>query len=554
MPAAEADHIISQVAVLDTEIRERNAKRAALLQRLNTIQSTIISKLPVEVLSRVLWFATRPHDSDGQPRKPNLSDTRVLFQLGSICSHWYRTTRSSPQLWTAIGLHKKPTSLQTQNTDYVSLLRYYYQHVGPTGLSIHVSDLDPAPEAMVGEILKIVLSENPEKMKSFHTDKGWSSATGKSVWAALLKYGLEDVEFPQLKQLELEWGRDGPQVQDSFLFRRSPRLRALSLDGGGVDRIPLQFSWGQLTELSLKDIGTGYALQLLALCPNLIAFYFQHLPIYERYGWSPTSQGFTEIQSLQNLAWKVLASREPTSIWDWRPKTVDRNFLKHFRFPSLKYLDWMAPLPSDVDDSIIRDFFAQMCGLEVLTYTPSPKSKFSIKEHLHYFQNLVKLDLYFIAKLKEEPDEDDSDADESYWGTGATDEDRGVMEEWLYRLTIKPGENLFPQLRILHLTMGDVEAHGPLVVLYSRRNGPVDWSDPIKQNPEALTLLPYDPTSSHWKHCSRLTEFVFKPYHDSTEMEWECSPHYSALQDMISEAKMMEEVERSIWRGFKLLF
>ncbi|KAJ3554598.1 hypothetical protein NP233_g12389 [Leucocoprinus birnbaumii] len=554
-PTGEADHIISQITAIDNEIRELNNKRAALVQRLNIIQSPIVSLFPSEILSRVFWFATRPYDQEDQQRKPTLSDTRNLFAIGSVCSKWYGLTRSSPQLWATIGLHKKSTPAQTKSTDYVALLQYYYRHVGPSGLSISISDLEPTVEAVIDEIVRVALEDNPGKLRAFHTDQGWNCATGKSLWPSLAKYGAKDVEFSQLERLELAWNRviggSETQHEDASLFLRSPRLRLLSIDACRAPKTPLQFPWIQLTELSLKDSGAFYALQLLALCPNLVTFNFQHLPVHD---WSSLKLELTTMQSLRSLTWEALGNLEARFSDEQRPNIVPLDFLRYFRLPSLRYLNWRAPIPDSAGNSVtIHDFFAQMHQLEILKLHPSPKSKFGIEHQLHSFQYLTRLDLYFIAKEPREPESDESDADETGWGTGATDEDREEMEEWFYRLAIKPGENLFPNLQSLHFTMGDVEADGPLVVLYSRRNGPVGWTDP-KQNPRNLTLPPYDPASPHWRNHSRLTEFSFQAYHDSTEMEWDFSPHHSALQDMISEARATEGVEDSIWTGFKLFF
>ncbi|KAF5354010.1 hypothetical protein D9756_007057 [Leucocoprinus leucothites] len=468
-----------------------------------------MSRLPLEILSRIFRFATAPQNILGYSRKPQLWDTYWLVEIGSVCSQWHRVTHSSPRLWSTLALH--PTE-SLQVTHYTALLQLHLEQVGVNGLSIYLSDWEEVHEGEIEEILNIILCEHPGKLKSLHVGDGGRGRCGVA-WPLLIKYAGDDREFSELEELELAWTPEvvEDQLNEILLFRNSPHLRALSLYGvWHPSHIPFRFPFQQLTKLQLQHISPDFALECLSKCPNLIEFSYSGFPAPWSPSdglWDPPENESVTINSLRRLSWTATSD-----------KPVGIKLFDHFRFPSLHYLEWDRQLPSNAPP--VHDFFAQMENLQELRFSPllNPTKEFGIEHHLHCFRNLLKLKMPIVS------------------------EDPPLSHGWLHRLTIKPGnQNLFPHLQKLHLTTSEDGSHGLLVILCSRRNGPIDWSDPSKQYPENLVVPSYDPTSAHWKDHSRLMQFEYEASDTSIEsMDWTQSPHYPALQTMISEAKMAE--------------
>ncbi|KAF5353891.1 hypothetical protein D9756_007054 [Leucocoprinus leucothites] len=479
-----------------------------------------ISRLPSETLSRIFWFATAPKVYWGYNRGPPVSDAQRLIQLGSVCSQWHRATRSSPKLWSTLTLY--PTK-GSQVTHYTTLLRFHLERVGANGLSIYLFGWEEAHKSEIEEILRIILCEHPGKLKSLHVG-GEGRGQCRAAWPLLIKYAGDDREFPELEELELAWTPSVVEEQPNEipLFRNSPRLRTLSLYANQrISHMPFRFPLPQLTKLRLRDISLDFALECLSKCPELTEFSYSGYSVPSNRVWNPIENGPVTINSLRRLSWTAISN-----------KPVDIKLFNHFRFPSLHYLEWDRQLPSNAPP--VRDFFAQMENLQELRFSPllDPEEEFGIEHHLHCFNNLLKLKMSIIA-------EDDDDPSYSHG--------------WFHRLTFKPGtQNLFPHLQKLHLTVSDVAPHGLLVILCSRRNGPVDWSDPNEQDPEDLVVQLYDPTSAHWKDHSRLMQFKYEAYDLQIQMDWTWSPHYPALQTMISEAKIAENWEQT--SGSKIVF
>ncbi len=115
-----------------------------------------------------------------------------------------------------------------------------------------------------------------------------------------------------------------------------------------------------------------------------------------------------------------------------------------------------------------------------------------------------------------------------------------MVRLWLYRLAIKPGNNLLPRLQRLHITIGEVTPDELILLLHSRRSAPVNWTHP-EQDIFEFDLQPYDSASAHWQHHTRLLEFSAKYEYDGRrEMEWDWTSYSDSLDAMMKEAKKVE--------------
>lgn len=504
-PSEELTDAISRVPTFDREIHDLNEERAILLQKVNYFRSPMISQIPPEVLSRIFWFATSPYRSDPPHRrpKPQLFGAQTLFALSAVCSHWRCIVQSSPQIWTTLLLEKKKSDGQTLDTDYEALVRHYYQRIGTAAMSVYLSDLSPLETTTINQIMQILLCNYPENLGSFH----FSGSIGGPFWSQIFQCARQDVEFPQLEELELPWfSTRSPQT----IFRNAPQLRTLLLQGGGNWQTVLELPWKQITTLKLHGLHLNDSYHLLSLCPNII-----HSGIMNHFRsdvpWAPGQHHTITMEFARKLTWTspIHHLNNPSCF------PVDPVFFMRFRFPAVRKLKWYTLLPSNA--SLVKDFFAGMQELEELKFSLI-KTGNCFGQHVEVFGNLriLRADL--------------------------TNCDRKELRRWLYRLTVRPGEiPSFPRLERLHLKMGVVTPDELIVVLHSRRSAPVDWFEHEKDF-LGLTLPPYDPTSTHWQHHTRLLEFSCDYDRDerTAEAGWTGSFHYDALEAMIKEAIELE--------------
>lgn len=311
----------------------------------------------------------------------------------------------------------------------------------------------------------------------------------------------------------------------------------ISLSVNSVEReIHPDIPWNRVGSLKLNDVRPEYACQLLSLCPNLVEFTFDQKSDLGGDGNtlvlnSPLQEVVLDIvQTLRWVASDTSASSAPADDSKTRFPPLHPDFFKYFRFPATRTLQWNAPLPPEAHH--IRAFFESMSQVETLHLSPS-FTKHTIDQYLDVFINITKLVMKTV----------DHEGDEGW--------------TLLQRLTIKPNhkENLFPQLQTMCLTVSssDIDPDGLIVLLYSRRNSPVDWSDP-RQLPGRLTLPPYDPTSPHWQRYTRLTMFSVMPEDDEVEFNWGWGEHYTTVMEpMFEEAKRVDEF-LTMWSESLIIF
>ncbi len=385
-------------------------------------------------------------------------------------------------------------------------MRHYYQCLGATTISLHIPNFTFFTSPAVDEIMGVILKDNPEKLKSLHIREG----SGTPAWPALVKYAQGHTEFPHLEELELCWDWGKKRLPETKLFRNSPRLQTLSLTGYKSRRIPLEFPWSQITTLKLSHVSVEYSLRLLVLCPNLVNYKFLDDSKVDGL-WVPPQQQAISMQSVQKFAWisGEVSDVDGSDIQGRRQ--VDPQFFTHFRFPVVRNFRWDAPLPSDTPS--VRDFLANMPELEELK-TRLTDRDYPIFQYMANFANLTTLKVDII------PAEID-----------------GMVSVWLWRLTIKSNKhhNHLPHLKRLHLRL-DGEADRLMLVLYSRRYGPIDCVSPW-QNLQEVALPLYDSTSTHWQHHARLLEFSVHPYCNPIP-DW--SSHYGTVKAMMLEAREVE--------------
>lgn len=361
-------------------------------------------------------------------------------------------------------------------------------------------------------------------------------------WYATAPNSLNPEDFDDTNPYDLI---SGPTLSDKYTYfqlcavcarwrhiaHSSPDIQ-LSLSKHLEHEIPTdKFPWSRVGHLRLNELSLEYACRLLILCRNVvkvICIYREDLG-----GYGSPALAIPEaviMASVQSLSWVALRSFESDYDSDEHAtaiKQLQHDFFARFRFPAVRQLKWNVPLP---DASTVRGFFQAMSQVEELHFFPLA-ARYCVDQYLDLFQRITKLVMEVV------------------------DDENGGLE-LLQRITIKRSGvgNLFPQLQELYLRIGeDIDPDGLIVVLYSRRYSPVDWSDPA-ENPSQVTLLPYDATSPHWQSYARLTTFsVMAVDEDLAELNWTYGDHYPVVESMCYEAKRVTEFER-LWSESLLVF
>ncbi|KAF7782200.1 hypothetical protein Agabi119p4_1576 [Agaricus bisporus var. burnettii] len=507
-----------QTAVVEVDTNQSYRRRADLLRQRNFLESPIC-RLPAELFSRIVWFSIASIRRERNDLPSTILRTKDLFLLGSVCSHWYYATRSDTQFWNTFAIHDMEgpgadsDTMITSMPDYMSLLRHYYKHVDTAGLSVWIYNFNVEYGLeMIDPIIRVILEENPGKLKSFHVwDDCPQDSTGQTqaecICPSIFDYAQRDVQFTKLVELEFNWGCELP-TSSHVLFRNSPLLRTLSLDilGESLTQTRLEFPWKLITTIKLRHTDPEHTLKLLSLHPHFNDFSF-HLTGYygedtEEKTWLPPSQALFNMQSTTKLQWTSHCldpnGRDPWCI----------QLFTHFRFPNLRYLDWRAVAPSDNPST--RNFFASMQRLECLRFYSSARS--CISQYFDVFENLKTLDINLGWEA---------------------DFDRQMVKNLI--LTSGNG-NLFPRLKVLNITSysNDISCSALIAILYSRRYGPIPWTR-LEVDLDSLTLPPRVDSSAELEHHGHLHEFSYQSPRGFAKLD--SNPHYGALVNLISQAK-----------------
>ncbi|KXN86734.1 hypothetical protein AN958_09725 [Leucoagaricus sp. SymC.cos] len=175
--------IRQNLLLLDTETDPSNyqsSQRAALLRRLNVIQSPI-GKLPSEILSHIFQLlCSYPDGSDPRSGLPTLFSP---VELGMVSSRWKDVAWTTPNLWTCLTPSDQPTGrrcnpsrvqLYLENSRELPLqLSFSYWHEywsrQPPWTIFHIS-VDHILLRNLWRIHTLVLDEPPLKSRWFDPD------------------------------------------------------------------------------------------------------------------------------------------------------------------------------------------------------------------------------------------------------------------------------------------------------------------------------------------------------------------------------------------------
>ncbi|XP_006460669.1 hypothetical protein AGABI2DRAFT_178137 [Agaricus bisporus var. bisporus H97] len=480
-------------AILDADSSQLYERHTDFLHQRNLLESPIC-RLPAELFSRIISQSITPIQYDWIDRPTTIPNTKDLFRLSSVCSHWYNATRSDTQFWGTFALRDIDEESITSTPDYASLLRHYYKHVGTAGLSVWIYDMHIPlrPGDMLHQIFQTIFEENAGKLRSFHVWDFYSAEDAYCISSPIVEYAQREVQFTQLVELEFCWTFEESE-SPCVLFRNSPLLRKLSLDIPGNSMIPttLDFPWSRITTVKFCHTYPEYALVLLSSHPHFTEFSFEMFfdNSHTEHTWSAPSQALFEMQLITKFGWCIRLVDEHSRYDPWYIQLL----FTHFRFPNLRHLVWNATAPSDHPST--QSFFAAMQQLEHLEFEPLPRS--CISQYFDLFDNLKTLDVVL----------------------GYDDE---FNQQWLKKLIITPGNgNLLPHLRGLRITSGsnDTPCSALIVILYSRCIGPIPRSS-LEVDLDCLTIPPY---------VGSLAELFEK-------VDWASSCNYGALEILISQA------------------
>jgi hypothetical protein len=244
--------VTATVARLDGEIDALNARRAALLRRLNQLRPPA-RVLPPETLALVFHYAAQHAPARASP-----------LLLGAVCSLWRDVASSTPLLWTDID--PVPIRRNAQHSD-AALLRLYFRNARalPVALHLKLDRLSSSPSAASEDILRAVFLENSRSIGALVCS---SKSSLRQRWA-MLAPALAQAHFPNLRRLEINL-RGAPLSRfERPMFPHAPRLSRVLFSGY---HLPHETFWEQITVLELSSLPVSQCLESLVRCPNLVHF------------------------------------------------------------------------------------------------------------------------------------------------------------------------------------------------------------------------------------------------------------------------------------------
>lgn len=259
----ETNLIYEEVHRLEALITQLHQEKAALLRRLNSIQSASRS-LPLETLSLIFQYAVLP--SPGGEEKEGMLMSTVFapphrnryFQLvlGSVSARWRDVVYSTPQLWAQLSFAITPESLERHS----SFMALALGRSGRIPLSLDFSFpryLDFPPDSTF---------TNP------HTDELLSDHLSRVKELRLINPSQRwFTTVPQLSQItKLTVGFDAARNGLELWLTGLVSLRYLALTRV-LGRVQLP-SGSLVTRLKLENIPIDTCVQLFFQCPKLSVF------------------------------------------------------------------------------------------------------------------------------------------------------------------------------------------------------------------------------------------------------------------------------------------
>ncbi|KAF9448467.1 hypothetical protein P691DRAFT_780989 [Macrolepiota fuliginosa MF-IS2] len=265
----DTSFINSQVDEVKTLIKQLFSYRATLLRNRNFRRSAIC-KLPPEALGEIFQHVCYP-------------DTKkftVPTRLGAICSHWRHVAWSVPQLWTELNIGGR----FWKSSYRLRLLDLYYKNMG--GLLFNIT-IRRAPEENSKNARGVPFQDVFDRLFIRHADRLKTLTFEElpvSWFSSLEKASNTGQGFPNLESLEFSDNCcDNPLISLALFFLKKnppiafynvPNLRRLILRD---ITSTVEFPWAQLTELSLSDINSETALDIVLQCQNIVTLKLEDL-------------------------------------------------------------------------------------------------------------------------------------------------------------------------------------------------------------------------------------------------------------------------------------
>ncbi|KAF5362509.1 hypothetical protein D9756_002675 [Leucocoprinus leucothites] len=324
---------------IDALIRELQSRRAAVRRKINR-QSAATRSLPQELLSDIFTYAYPTPSFSPRINLQSLEGDEPVesavaepltrdeilpkpLGLGAVCTYWRQVAWDTPGLWVALDL--RPFLNTPDCKAAAALLCLYTRNVGPLGLSVQivfhwtiaagmVDDSIVGPIQFLGDALC-----SQETMFKTHM---LVLSNPPSAWIPCLSNG-----FINMHTLAITTSQPKHQFTLTTIDN-VPSLRHVSLRGiQDLVSLPIH----QLLSLTLRDMPLDLTYHLMGR--NIISFRTR-LPRFPRVSYTtPPSNGtLSVLNHIEHLEWTGVYHP-----WD--------RHLQHFRFPSLRYLQFHGDIP-----------------------------------------------------------------------------------------------------------------------------------------------------------------------------------------------------------------
>ncbi|KAF5362022.1 hypothetical protein D9756_002748 [Leucocoprinus leucothites] len=343
----EISSIREELSHLDSITNDIAWKRAALLQRLDSLQSRTRA-LPPEILSLIFQYyvaaatcinrelVLSPFGHQSGYRQRN-GPFPPMF-LGSISHRWREIAWSTPQLWTSLSFYAS-----SANADSLAAM-----------LGLYLTNLSGATLALG------ITFEDRYSSLSWETDPIalilFQRENRRKIQALLLTliplYWLDRMNhLPKLRWVQLSGCMmEHPVLLSETFLAHSPALYLLRLDGF----VAPASTWSSVTDLRLENIRVADALQHLINMPHIVRFSYTIGGLY--------APG--RLRGDEDLEAEMLLATFPDTLslpllehlhWPFKENASSTLFLNRVRLPRLRRLIWDQrdrPLVSDWSGAI----------------------------------------------------------------------------------------------------------------------------------------------------------------------------------------------------------
>ncbi|KAJ7653723.1 hypothetical protein DFH06DRAFT_1093263 [Mycena polygramma] len=296
----------AEILRLEHSLVGLRAENAFVKERLDSYKYPVLT-LPHEIMSEIFI-----HFLPIYPLCPTLVGVFSPIFLTQICGQWREIALATPALWKAVGYSEYAISLERE----CELVNMWLDRSGccPLSMSLHRSELLPA---IVPYLVRL------EHLRLY------STATDLSPL---------NTPMPLLRKLDVYITGAALAVSD-LVLHEVPLLHAVSLNLAAARRINLP--WGQLTSLTLHDVGPSDCANILQRTPNLV-----HCELFI---WYYSDERTVTLPCLQSLAlWDAQGIDGPT-----------RGYLDNLIVPALNSLQvsqlFLGPNPIDTLEFFIKN-------------------------------------------------------------------------------------------------------------------------------------------------------------------------------------------------------